>query len=185
MTMTNRELLAYTGPRELLDGIERQRHFILMTENTPRPCPNCAAPLKGWQHRFANVDDYDLTGATQDKGECPRCHRGIVFTLPLIGDWHWTLVPDAAFHTEPGGVERPEGYYHAALEPAEEAPYCDRCGTYHGHMAICPEDAEEDEDEDEGEDMQACLPGHSHSWVVRDDNEEISYCENCGADGNG
>lgn len=24
-----------------------------------------------------------------------------------------------------------------------------------------------------------------HRWVCRDDNEEISYCENCGADGNG
>lgn len=29
-----------------------------------------------------------------------------------------------------------------------------------------------------------CSNPGGHSWVVRDDNEEISYCEFCGADGN-
>lgn len=29
-----------------------------------------------------------------------------------------------------------------------------------------------------------CSHRSGHSWVVRDDNEEISYCQFCGADGN-
>lgn len=37
---------------------------------------------------------------------------------------------------------------------------------------------EEEEEEEEG----ACFPGLRHYWV---DNGEISYCEICGADGNG
>lgn len=30
-----------------------------------------------------------------------------------------------------------------------------------------------------------CSNRRGHSWVCRDDDEEISYCEWCGADGNG
>lgn len=30
----------------------------------------------------------------------------------------------------------------------------------------------------------ACTNRRGHKWVCRDDNEEISYCEHCGADGN-
>lgn len=38
--------------------------------------------------------------------------------------------------------------------------------------------------DDEDYDDDACEHPGGHSWVVRDDNEEISYCEYCGADGN-
>lgn len=34
------------------------------------------------------------------------------------------------------------------------------------------------------DDEEGCTSHGGHSWVVRDDNEEISYCEYCGADGN-
>lgn len=34
------------------------------------------------------------------------------------------------------------------------------------------------------EGQQVCSNPKGHFWVVRDDNEEISYCEWCGADGN-
>ena len=40
-------------------------------------------------------------------------------------------------------------------------------------------------DEDPQADPDACTSRHGHRWVCRDDDEEISYCENCGADGNG
>lgn len=179
--MTNSELLAYTGPASLLTSIERQSQFILRMENTPLPCPNCGQGVRRWEALGLALDAYDLTTSHPDTGECPGCGRGLIFIVPMIGGWHWSLVPDPAFHVEPGGVERPEGYYHSALEPAEGPPsYCGLCGTYHNSMD-CPDD--EPEDEDDGE--PNCLPGHAHSWVVRDDNEEISYCENCGADGNG
>lgn len=31
---------------------------------------------------------------------------------------------------------------------------------------------------------EKCSDPRGHSWVCSDENEEISYCENCGADGN-
>lgn len=40
-----------------------------------------------------------------------------------------------------------------------------------------------DGDDEDGEAI--CSNRRGHSWVCRDDDEEISYCEWCGADGNG
>jgi hypothetical protein len=47
-------------------------------------------------------------------------------------------------------------------------------------------DAEMAGEEDDYDDSYppACTNPQGHSWVCRDDNEEISYCEWCGADGN-
>lgn len=42
-------------------------------------------------------------------------------------------------------------------------------------------------DVDEGEDdsyPRSCTDQRGHKWVCRDDDEEISYCVRCGADGN-
>lgn len=44
-------------------------------------------------------------------------------------------------------------------------------------------DGEMDVD-DEDDDPDACTDPRGHVWVCRDDSEEISYCERCGADGN-
>lgn len=45
-------------------------------------------------------------------------------------------------------MERPEGYYHAPLEPVEEAPIpCQTCGYHHSFESGClsAEDFEEEE----------------------------------------
>lgn len=42
-----------------------------------------------------------------------------------------------------------------------------------------------DADDVEADGDGACTSRTGHRWVCRDDDEEISYCENCGADGNG
>lgn len=40
------------------------------------------------------------------------------------------------------------------------------------------------DDEDDDSYPPECTSRRGHVWVFRDDDEEISYCENCGADGN-
>ena len=84
-------------------------------------------------------------------------------------------------------MEQPEGYYHRAPEPVEAPPFCDRCFGCHAWNAACPEDdfdGDEDDDEDDDGYPGPCTNAGGHSWVVSDENEEISYCEHCGADGN-
>ena len=37
--------------------------------------------------------------------------------------------------------------HHLPLEPVEEPPYCDRCGSYHGPHVACPADDRGDGDD--------------------------------------
>ena len=39
--------------------------------------------------------------------------------------------------------------------------------------------------DDEWDDEPTCSDRRGHRWVCSDENEEISYCQWCGADGNG
>lgn len=50
--------------------------------------------------------------------------------------------------------------------------------------ALSPSLIQPQRDADPGEYPPPCSDPGGHSWVCRDDNEEISYCEHCGADGN-
>lgn len=45
-------------------------------------------------------------------------------------------------------------------------------------------DYPEGDDYDDGY-PPACSSDRGHRWVFRDDDDEVSYCENCGVDGNG
>lgn len=91
---TNRELLAHVGPDDLLFGLERQRRYVLRIESARKACPNCATPMTAWEGRgIADVDDYDLSEHHGDEGKCVKCERDIRFILPLIGEWHWALIP--------------------------------------------------------------------------------------------
>lgn len=71
---------------------------------------------------------------------------------------------------------------------------CTRCGgsgldpRAAKALALMPSDGQEQSDHDffgSSEDDDACTDRRGHKWVCRDDDEEISYCERCGADGNG
>jgi len=62
--------------------------------------------------------------------------------------------------------------------------YCDRLDSECGARPCVNAMVDEEEDEAGEYDEERCSNPRGHSWVVRDDNEEISYCEWCGADGN-
>lgn len=92
--MTNRELLDWSGSEDMLYGLERQRRYVLRIEGEKKACPNCGNPMTAWEGRgFADVDSYDLTEQHDNAGTCTKCGRAIKFTLPLMGEWHWRLVP--------------------------------------------------------------------------------------------
>jgi hypothetical protein len=94
--MTNREVLSTTNDR-LLNSLDRQRRFILREYVQPRPCPNCATPLNYFEAKGIDIDDLQFSNPehdhNHDKGHCPICQRGLIFTLPLMGGWRWRLVP--------------------------------------------------------------------------------------------
>jgi hypothetical protein len=92
--MTNREVLSTTNDR-LLNSLDRQRRFILREYVQPRPCPNCATPLNYFEAKGIGIDDLDFSNPEQDhdKASCPACKRGLIWTLPFMGSWHWRLVP--------------------------------------------------------------------------------------------
>lgn len=57
----------------------------------------------------------------------------------------------AHFHTSIG---RPEGYYHTALDPADEPNWCDQCGAYHDWREECAEPDYEEEDDGQPTEVQ-------------------------------
>jgi len=80
-----------------MTGIEKQRLYILRILSSLRDCPNCAHRLNYFDAMFrgGDVDAMDLTKtqATDHVGTCPSCKRGLLYTLPFIGDWYFRLVP--------------------------------------------------------------------------------------------
>lgn len=72
------------------------------------------------------------------------------------------------------------------LASDEPCPGCgdgDKVPLGHFHCQVCDAEWEDDQDDDDSY-PPPCSEPAGHSWVCRDDNEEISYCEHCGADGN-
>lgn len=92
--LTNAQLLEMQPPPRLLTAIEKQRLFLLRQFNGPRPCPNCAEELTAFQAWGVDVDDVDLTKAIPEEAHCPECGRGLTMLVPIIGGWHWGLVPE-------------------------------------------------------------------------------------------
>lgn len=92
MTMSNSELLAYTGSQ--LGGLDKQRRFVLGRLNAPMPCPNCATPQSFIETSGFTLDTFDTDQHHSDGPyKCKGCARELLYTVPLIGDQHWRLVP--------------------------------------------------------------------------------------------
>lgn len=92
---TNTELLNWnpkTG--DILGPIERQRRFVLQQHVQQKACPNCATPLNVMEACGETVDGFKLDGSHPDDSyRCPECQRGLRYVLPMIGGWHWALIP--------------------------------------------------------------------------------------------
>lgn len=89
--MTNSELLAYQGNQ--IGGLDRQRRFVLQRLTEKLPCPNCGTQQSYVEAKGFTVDTFEVGKSLGDKCECTACHRGIMYTVPMMGDHHWTLVP--------------------------------------------------------------------------------------------
>jgi uncharacterized protein (UPF0212 family) len=91
--MTNRELLQ-TLP-ELLDGLGKQRQFLLRVELTPMPCPCCRNGVHALEASDTDLERYDFTTTKVDY-RCPHCGAELeqvvaVFNVAVL--WHWELKP--------------------------------------------------------------------------------------------
>ncbi len=89
--MTNSELLAYKGNQ--LSGLDGQRRYVLRQLTRPMGCPNCGTLQSFIEAKRLTVDAFDTDVSHPDKSECIKCGRGIDYTVPMMGDAHWTLVP--------------------------------------------------------------------------------------------
>lgn len=81
-----------------LTGIQKQVHFLMSQGLRCMPCPNCGEP-----HNLpdaagvANVDEFDFGNHGGDRiGPCRKCGRTLIYTLPIMGGWHWRLDPKEA-----------------------------------------------------------------------------------------
>ncbi len=91
--MTNSEILAYRGSQ--LSGLDKQRRFVLLQLTRPMGCPNCATALTYVEAAGLTVDTVDLSKPSDDPCKCSGCSRELKYTVPMMGDCHWTLVPVA------------------------------------------------------------------------------------------
>lgn len=67
------------------------------------------------------------------------------------------------------------------IDPETGAPYA---GYSSPSLDTSFHDGELDDDDYDDSYPPPCTSRGGHVWVCSDENEEISYCENCGADGN-
>jgi hypothetical protein len=92
--MTNRELLQ--RPVGELDGLDRQRQFLLRLELTPMPCPGCRRAVHALEASGTDIDQYDFS-PTKVEYCCPHCAAGLEQVVPAfsVGPlWHWELKLD-------------------------------------------------------------------------------------------
>jgi predicted RNA-binding Zn-ribbon protein involved in translation (DUF1610 family) len=94
--MKNSELLSTDAPpSRLLNGLERQRQYVLRIEVGPFACPNCGTEHAKWEiHGITNVNDYDLSKSHGDEGKCKACGRGLRYMVPFVGNPYITLISD-------------------------------------------------------------------------------------------
>jgi hypothetical protein len=62
----------------------------------PKPCPNCHTPVDRFVAAGIDIDEADMRTESRprdDGNTCPHCKRGLVHVLPMLGGWHWSLVP--------------------------------------------------------------------------------------------
>jgi hypothetical protein len=91
---TNSELLAYTGPKDLLYGLERQRRYVLQVESGPFGCPHCGTQQAKWEIHGVDVDGYDLGKTHGDEGKCKGCNRPVRYYVTLMGGMGLSTIPD-------------------------------------------------------------------------------------------
>jgi hypothetical protein len=97
--MTNTELLEWSGPEELIHGVDRQRRFLLRLHIQRMPCPNCGHEQNFFEAQgIENIDDFDYTKSERnDHFECINCRRELRHNVPFISmggpGWYWGLVP--------------------------------------------------------------------------------------------
>ena len=93
--LTNTEIMNATD--QMLTSIQRQVKFIMKQEMVRKGCPNCGEPHNMPEAADVTVDDFDFGNHGDDRvGKCRKCHRTLIFTLPMFGDWHWRLDPKEA-----------------------------------------------------------------------------------------
>jgi hypothetical protein len=92
--MTNRELLQ-TSP-QLLDGLGKQRQFLLRVELTSMPCPCCRNGVNALEAAGTDVEQYDFS-MPKVAFRCPHCTaelEQVVAAFTVAALWHWELQPE-------------------------------------------------------------------------------------------
>lgn len=89
--MTNSEILAYRGSQ--LSGLDKQRQFVLRQLTRGMGCPSCGTIQSYIEAAGLTVDTIDLNKASDDPCKCTACGRGLKYTVPMMGDCHWRLIP--------------------------------------------------------------------------------------------
>jgi uncharacterized protein with PIN domain len=92
--MTNRELLQ--KPPELLDGLAKQRQFLLKVDPTTMPCPSCRNAVNALEASGTDIDQSDFS-MTKVEYRCPHCGaelEQVVAPFIVAALWHWELKPE-------------------------------------------------------------------------------------------
>lgn len=92
MTMKNSELINRPN-NDLISGLDRQRRFILLNHSAQKACPNCGTRQNVFEATGVTIDEYDTNLPGEKEATCIECKRGLVYLLPIFGDWRWRLVP--------------------------------------------------------------------------------------------
>lgn len=88
----------FDAPNNLfLTSIQKQVRFVMKQHLQRKPCPNCGEEHNVPEAAGVAVDEYDFSGSSPDRtGPCRKCKRTLIFTLPMMGGWHWRLDPTEA-----------------------------------------------------------------------------------------
>jgi len=98
--LTNTEILE--ADKAHLTSMQRQVQYVAKLETQRKGCPNCGTLSNLPEAAGVRVDDFNFANHGSDRiGACRGCQRTLIFTLPLIGDWHWRLDPAEATMKEP------------------------------------------------------------------------------------
>ena len=93
--LTNTEILVDDARKHMLTSMQRQVRFVAMMETQRKACPNCGELHNLPEAAGLSVDEFNFANHGSDRiGQCRRCQRTLIFTLPLIGGWHWRLDPN-------------------------------------------------------------------------------------------
>lgn len=86
------------GLASTLNNIQRQIGFVMAQDLERKACPNCGEAHNVLEASgVTDVDAYDFAAGHGDrKGPCRACGRTLIFTLPMMGGWHWRLDPAEA-----------------------------------------------------------------------------------------